>query len=176
LKKGFLDKEHVLIELEDIEAGTGKITNLERVVTEIGSDKTYFNGCDLITTKLRPYLGYTILNNQELELIGTTELLPFTINKNLAYPEYIKYLLLSYEYVEKSGFLMHGKEHPRIHFLDLLNIKVPLPDLDIQREIISEIQLQEEINEDANQKINELREEINNILFDALTERTGKKT
>jgi hypothetical protein len=41
LKKGFLDKEHVLIELEDIEAGTGKITNLERVVTEIGSDKTY---------------------------------------------------------------------------------------------------------------------------------------
>jgi len=171
LKKGVLNKEYVLIELEDMEAATGKITNLGRVVTEIGSDKTYFNGCDLITTKLRPYLGYTILNDPELELIGTTELLPFKVNKDLASPEYLKYLLLSYEYLENSNFLMHGKEHPRIHPLDLLNIRIPLPsDLETQQRIVREIQEQEKINEAAQSKIKAHREEINRIILTTLTE------
>jgi restriction endonuclease S subunit len=171
LKKGVLDKEYILIELEDIEPGNGRVTSLDRVVTEIGSDKTYFGDCNLITTKLRPYLGYTILNNPESELIGTTELLPFKINKNLASHEYIKYLLLSYEYLEKSGFLMHGKEHPRIHPLDLLNIKIPLPkDLGTPQAIVVEIQEQEEINNAAQRKIKTLREEINKIIWTTLTE------
>jgi restriction endonuclease S subunit len=171
LKKGILDKEYILIELEDIESGSGRIINKERIVSEIGSDKTYFNECDLITTKLRPYLGYTILNKPELELIGTTELLPFKIKKELAYPEYIKYVLLSYEYLEKSGFLMHGKEHPRIHPLDIINIKIPLPSLEIQKKIVNEIQKQEKINEKAKKRINELREEINKTIFEILKDK-----
>lgn len=168
LKKGVLDKEYILIELEDIESRTGKIINKDRIVTEIGSDKTYFDESDLVTTKLRPYLGYTILNNPELELIGTTELLPFKVQEDLAYPEYVKYLFLSYEYLEISNFLMYGKEHPRNHPLDIINIKIPLPDLETQEKIVSEIQKQEKINEEAEQKINEIRDEINNIIFNTI--------
>jgi len=168
LKKGILDKEYILIELEDIKQRTGRILNMERIVTEIGSDKTYFGDADLITTKLRPYLGYTILNIPELELIGTTELLPFKINKDKAYPEYLKYVLLSYEYLEKSQFLMYGKEHPRIHPLDLLNIKIPIPPKDVQEKIISEIQKQEEINDKAKQKLNDYRNQINGLVFEYL--------
>ncbi len=173
LKKGILDKEYILIELEDIEQRTGKILNMERIVTEIGSDKTYFGDADLITTKLRPYLGYTILNIPELELIGTTELLPFKVNKDKVYPEYLKYVLLSHEYLEKSQFLMYGKEHPRIHPLDLLNIKIPIPPKDIQKRIISEIQKQEEINDKAKQKLNDYRNQINNLIFEYLTNAGG---
>lgn len=169
LKKGILDKEYILLDLEDLEAHTGKISNEEKLVTEIGSDKVVFNDADLIVTKIDPYLGYTFVNTKSKPFIGTTELLPFVITEEKAIPEYVKYFLLSKEYIFKSGLLMYGKRHPRIHPLDLLNIKVPLPDLDIQREIICEIQMQEEINGDANQKINELRGEINNILFEALT-------
>jgi len=165
LKKGVLDKEYILLDLEDLEQFTGRIANIEKIVSEIGSDKTYFNECDLITTKLRPYLGYTILNNPELKLIGTTELLSFKVRKDLAYPEYVKYLLLSYEYLEHSNFLMHGKEHPRIHPLDIINIKVPLPDLEIQKRIVNEMQKQEKINEEAEKRINELRKKINKIIF-----------
>lgn len=166
LKKGVLDREYILIELEDIEQKTGKIINLNRIVTEIGSDKIYFGDCDLLTTKLRPYLGYTILNIPDLDLIGTTELLPFKVNTDLALSEYIKYVLLSYEYLEKSQFLMYGKEHPRIHPLDLLNIKIPLPDLDTQRKIVKKIQKQERINEEAKQKLENYRNEIDKLIFD----------
>jgi len=169
LKKGILDKEYILIELEDIEQRTGRILNMERIVTEIGSDKTYFGDADLITTRLRPYLGYTILNIPELELIGTTELLPFKVNKDKAYPEYLKYVLLSHEYLKRSQFLMYGKEHPRIHPLDLLSIKIPLPPKDIQKKIISEIQKQEKINDEAKQKLSNYRNQINDLIFEYLT-------
>jgi len=166
LKKGTLDNEYILIELEDIEERTGKIINSKRVVTDIDSDKICFNDSDILTTKLRPYLGYTILNTHQSEMIGTTELLPFKVVSDLALPAYIKYLLLSYEYLEKSAFLMYGKEHPRIHLLDLLDIKVPCPDLDTQKKVVSEIEEQEKINEEAKGKIEKLREDINKIIFE----------
>ncbi len=171
LKKGTLAEEHILIELEDLEPKNGKILNIERRVTEIGSDKTYFGNCHLMTTKLRPYLGYTILNNPEFELIGTTELLPFKLNTDLVYPEYVKYLLLTDEYLQKSSFLMHGKEHPRIHPIDLLSIKVSRPDLYTQGRIIGEIQQQEIMNDEAKQNIEKLREEINTTFFETLIDR-----
>jgi restriction endonuclease S subunit len=66
---------------------------------------------------------------------------------------------------------MHGKEHPRIHPLDLLNIKIPLPkDLETQQAIVVEIQEQEKINNAAQRKIKTLREEINKIIWTTLTE------
>jgi restriction endonuclease S subunit len=166
LKKGTLDKEYILIELEDIEERTGKILNLKRTVIDIDSDKVYFGDSDILTTKLRPYLGYTILNIPGLELIGTTELMPFKIINNQALPAYIKYLLLSYEYLEKSAFLMYGKEHPRIHLSDLLNIRVPSPSIDIQEKVVSEIEKEEKFIEEAKKNINRLREEINSIVFE----------
>ncbi len=170
LKKGILDKEYILIELENIEEKTGKVLNMNRIVTDIGSDKIYFGDADLITTKLRPYLGYTILNIPELELIGTTELLPFKVNKDKVYQEYLKYTLLTHEYLEKSQFLMYGKEHPRIHPLDLLNIKIPLPRFINSKKIKDEIQYQEKINDDTKQKLKEYRNKINDLMSVYLTD------
>ena len=55
LKKGALDQEYILIDLEDIESRRGRIGS-ERVVTEIGSDRILFGDADLLFSKLRPYL------------------------------------------------------------------------------------------------------------------------
>ena len=71
-------------------------------------------------------------------MIGTTELWPMeVIDKTKTYIDYIRYLLLSTEYIEKSKLLMSGKRHPRIHHLDLLNIKVPFPKYEIQEKTIT---------------------------------------
>lgn len=174
LKKGILDKEYILLDLEDLEQFTGRVLNVDKLVSEIGSDKILFGGADIIVSKIDPYLGYTFLNVQSKPLIGSTELLPYKVNKKLALPEYIKYLLLSDEYIFSSSLMMYGKRHPRIHPLDILNIKIPLPDMDIQRKIISEIQKQEKIDEEAKEKIKGFRENINKIIFENLTEGSGK--
>jgi hypothetical protein len=80
-KKGSTDNEYILIELEDIEEKTGRIINQNRAVNEIGSDKKSFESADLITSKMRPYLGYTITNAFDENFIGTTELLTFKVNE-----------------------------------------------------------------------------------------------
>jgi len=165
LKKGILEDEYILIELEDIEAGTGRIINEDKVVNEIGSDKVCFEDCDLVTSKIDPYLGYTILNDPEKIYIGTTELLPFRVNKDRARTEYVKYILLSYEYLAKSSLLMYGKRHPRIHPLDLLNIKTPCPDLGTQDKLIEEIKAQEDRNNELKNQIEKLRKEIDEIIW-----------
>lgn len=170
LKKGILDKEYILLDLEDLEQFTGKVLNTDKLVSEIGSDKTLFEDAEIIVSKIDPYLGYTFLNDQSKPLIGSTELLPYKVNKKLALPEYIKHLLLSHEYILKSNLLMYGKRHPRLHPLDLLNIRVPLPDLEIQKEIVNGIKEKEKINDTAQGKIETLREEIDEIIWATLTE------
>lgn len=171
LKKGILDQEYTLLDLEDIESMTGRILSEDKLVTEIGSDKTLFGDSDIIISKIDPYLGYTFLNDESKPYIGTTELLPFKVNKEKALPEFIKYLLLSRDYIEKSLLLMYGKRHPRIYILDLLNIRVPCPDLSIQKKIVEEISEAEERNFQAQERIKRLRKDIEDFLWNSLSER-----
>lgn len=170
LKKGVLEEEYILLDLDQVEAKTGRIIDETNVVMEIGSDKVEFGDCDLIVGKLRPYLGYVLLNDKEKPYIGTTELLPFSANNDLALPEYIHYLLLSYEFLHVSSMLMYGKEHPRIHPRDLLHIRVPCPSTEFQEKIVTEIHSKEQKNQESKDKIKRLRQEIDRTLWKMLTE------
>lgn len=169
LKKGALPKEYILIDLEDLEPLTGRIVNEEKIVDEIGSDKVVFGDCDIVTGKLRPYLGYTIINDKDKPYIGTTELLPFKIKDySKALAQYIQYLLLSQEYISKSEFLMSGKEHPRIHPSDLLNMKIPIPDIKIQEKVVEEIKAEESKSFEHRQEIKRLRSQIDEVIYEAI--------
>ncbi len=64
---------------------------------------------------------------------------------------------------------MYGKEHPRIHPLDLLNIRIPLPDLDTQRKIVTDIQKQQKINEKAKERIAEYRRRIDDLIIQTIS-------
>jgi type I restriction enzyme, S subunit len=169
LKKGILSEPRILIDFEQIEA-LYSIINIDNIVSEIGSDKVEFGNCDFVTNKLDPYSGYTFINKPELNMIGTTELWPMeVIDKTKTHVHYIHYLLLSTEYLEKSKLLMSGKRHPRIHHLDLLNIKVPFPKYEIQENIVKEIQEREIKSEKARVKIRTLRKQIDDLISEELS-------
>jgi restriction endonuclease S subunit len=63
---------------------------------------------------------------------------------------------------------MYGKEHPRIDIRDLLAIKIPLPDLEAQQKIVSEIQQREEKSNQYKEEIKKLREDIDNLIYQSL--------
>ena len=77
-----LKREHILIEEEDVEKKTGVILN-EEYVDRIESSKVLFADCDILVSKIRPYLGLVILNDKNKPYIGTTELVPYKVNDNL---------------------------------------------------------------------------------------------
>ena len=169
IKKGLLNKPRVLIDFKQVEPLNGKIIDFNNIVVELGSDKIEFGDCHLLTNKLRPYLGYSVLNQSEYQLIGTTEFIPFNLRdvKEVS-PKYIRYLLLSSEYLEKSKLLMSGKQHPRISEFDILNIKIPIPDPHIQQAIIKEISFLEDQMHNAINKINSLKNRIEQIIWEEL--------
>lgn len=168
VEKGTLPQKYILIELEDIQSKTGKIINDKDVVTEINSNKIVFGDADFLVSKLRPYLGYTILNEKKGECIGTTELVGFKINSKKANLKFIQYLLLSSNFLEKSRYLMYGKEHPRIHIPDLLNIKIPEVSPTIQEKIAKEIHIEEVKNLEILEKINKFRLNISEQISETL--------
>lgn len=168
LKKGPLAEPRILIDFEQINAPYGTIET-GNIVVEIGSDKIELGDCDLVTNKLDPYSGYTFISKPELNMIGTTELWPLhIIDKKRTNVEYIRYLLLSTEYLEKSKLLMSGKRHPRIYHLDFLNIKVPFPKREIQEEIVSEIAEGEAKSQKARDTIKKLRTSIDDLILEEL--------
>ncbi|EDK34948.1 restriction endonuclease subunit S [Clostridium kluyveri] len=169
IKKGLMTDTRILVEFEHIQSLNGKIENLSNVVTEVGSDKIEFGNADFLTNKLRPYLGYTIINPKHLNIIGTTEFIPFSIiNKLNTSVNYIRYVFLSSEYLKQSKLLMSGKEHPRINISDILNIRIPLPKLTIQHNIVKEILQRELKSAKILKEIKVIREKIDNIILDTL--------
>jgi len=168
LKKGILDQLYILLDLEQLEAKTGRILDENNEVEEIGSDKVLFGDADIVISKIDPYLAYVFINDKSKNYIGTTELVPFKIISGNINIHYLKYCLLSKEYIVKSSLIMYGKRHPRIHLKDLLAIKIPLPDLKIQQKIVSEIQQREEKSNQYREQIKKLREEIDNLIYQSL--------
>jgi hypothetical protein len=168
LRKGILDQPYILLDLEQLEAKTGRIIDETIEVEEIDSDKVVFGDSGIVIAKLRPYLSYVLINDKDKNYIGTTELIPFKLIRNDVSLYYIKYCLLANEYIKKSELIMYGKEHPRIDIRDLLAIKIPLPDLKIQNQIVSEIQQREEKSNQYKKQIKKLREEIENLIYKSL--------
>lgn len=112
-----------LIDLEDVEPATGKA--IPRNVSEIGSDRISFDGWDVLTNRLRPYLGKTFIPPVAHGLLGSTEWIPMKAMKARLLPRVLQALLLCPEYAEIARLLMSGKNHPRISEFDLYRIAVP---------------------------------------------------
>ena len=128
-----------------------------------------------ISLLVTSYLGYTILNEPEKALIGTPEFVPLSVlDKEIVLREYIRYILLSYEYLEKSKLLMSGKQHPRLQPLDILSLRVPLPDIRVQEQIISRITELEKESERYIVRIAELQQEVLQIIDAELAEEDNR--
>lgn len=166
LKKGKLNDEFTLVELEDVEQRTGIILD-KHPVTEIQSDKLVFGHCDVLTTRLRPNLGKTISNNPSELLIGTTEWILLKVNPELLLPVLLKYFLLSPRYVDNAHRLLSGKEHPRITESDLVNLRVPLPEHEVQERLVARIIEIESAITAARTRLRNPTDIVNEILCEA---------
>jgi type I restriction enzyme S subunit len=133
VKKGDLQNPAQLIDLENVSAW-GAISGVEEVAS-IGSNRLSFGNCDVLTSKLRPYLGKTI-HNEFPDGIGTTEWIPLKVDADRFKPRLLGYLLQSSHYVEMSKEFMAGKEHPRINPDDILRLEIPVPPIPMQDDLV----------------------------------------
>lgn len=163
LKKGILSSEFELIELEDVEKHTGNVIS-SNPVTQIQSDKLVFGDADVLTTRLRPYLGKTILNDRQRPLLGTTEWIPIKVDPDRLHPKLLKYCLLSSVYIDNAERLLSGKEHPRVAESDILSLRVPFFDHETQSSLVRAIEELERQIDQARAEIKPEQDVINEVL------------
>ncbi len=162
IKKGELEEEMILADLDDIEPGFGAIKN-EIVVAEIGSDKTFFNDADIVYSKLTPEKGHCFLNDKAKKIIGTTELIGYRLKSRSWDIKFLMYLLLHKSFRSDLELLTSGKTHPRIHIPDFLAMKVPFINYQKQITIVKKIEEIENKIRSTKKKIESIQDIIDDV-------------
>jgi len=162
VKKGELEEEMILVDLDDIEAGFGSLKQ-ERLVSEIGSDKVLFGDSDIVCSKLTPEKGHFFINDKNKKYIGTTELIGYKLKNHRWNIKFLLYLLLHKDFRGDLEFLTSGKTHPRIQIPDFLAMRIPFVSYDRQAEIVKQIEEKENKISQIKSKIESLQDIIDDV-------------
>jgi restriction endonuclease S subunit len=131
------NKEFNYLGLKNIVSNSGKIVDLEKTNgKEIKSRKRKFNSTNILYGKLRPYLNKVAI--PDFNGICSTDILVLKAKK-IVVKKYLYYYLLSRYVVDKTTELMSGTNLPRIRKNDFMNLKIPIPPLVTQKNIINKL-------------------------------------
>lgn len=124
------------IGLENIESKTGKYLKNSTVEEQIieGTSIKFYQG-DILFGKLRPYLAKCIVANFDGK--GTTELLVLKARQEKLVNQYLKYIMLSNEFIDLVNSSTYGAKMPRANWEFIGNQIIPIPNLETQRKIVN---------------------------------------
>jgi type I restriction enzyme M protein len=125
VRKGELEEEKSLVDLEYVEARQALLTAEVPIVDQLGSDKVRFTLCDLAISKLEPYLAKVIISPTDGDL-GSTEWIGLKLRR--PFPLTLAaYLLMLPHMCEAYRRLQSGKRHARFDPEEFLNLRIQLP-------------------------------------------------
>lgn len=159
------------IGMENIEKETGNLINFQYVSgNEIKSQTIKVPKYYFLYGKLRPYLNkYWYNETDENNIVCSSEFFVFSI-KNTINPYYFLYYISSSSVQKQIEKLTQGARMPRINENTFKSIKIPLPPLLIQDEIVKHISKIKQLIKKLKQESNTLREtafkEFENEIFE----------
>lgn len=166
-----IDNHRPYIGLENIQPRVGKLDlNINGDEQFIESESLLFEPNDVLFSKLRPYLAKCIV----ADFYGrcTSEL--FVIRKKeRILSKYLYYLMLSNKFIEIINSSTYGAKMPRVNWEFVRSLKMPLPSLCEQENIINFLdQKTAEIDSlisDIQTQIDRLKEYRQSLIYEAVT-------
>ncbi len=119
------------IGLENIESKTGKFIPSSEVVFE--EDGIGFKKGDILFGKLRPYLAKVFLTDRDGICVSEFLVLKIKSESN----KFIKFLMLSSLFIDIVDSSTYGTKMPRANWEFIGNLKIPLPPLKEQEQIVN---------------------------------------
>lgn len=121
--------------LAGVQSQTGELSGIEE---EAAGQAFVYQVNDVLYGRLRPYLNKVIV--AEASGICSTEFhVMRIIDENEIIPEYLAAIMRSPLILAQTKHMMTGNTHPRISNDDVKNLYIPIPEIDVQREIVSEL-------------------------------------
>lgn len=128
------------IGLENITQGTGEISG--EVTTEKPADikslKNIFKPGDILYGKLRPNLNKVWLADRKG--ICSTDIFVLEAGEGKAIPALYAYVFRSLRFNDAVMGQLKGAQLPRIGWSSFAELEIPLPPLDVQKELVAEIE------------------------------------
>ncbi len=129
------DEQYNIIGLENISKDTGRLIDFRPMLgRESRSSKVIFSQGSVLYGKLRPYLNKVYV--AEFDGIATTEILPFKPEKTKLLPAFLGAYLRSPRFLTTVNKNCAGARMPRVTTKFWNTVLVPLPDLEIQSQVI----------------------------------------
>lgn len=137
-KAATIKPETWVLDLEDVEKGTGKLLKKSRFSERPAlSDKNVFFAGDVLYGKLRPYLNKVLVADEDG--ICTTEIVPLRCYGPYE-PAYFSIALRTPFFLEYVNALSYGMKMPRLGTEDARKALLPLPPLAEQSRIVTRVE------------------------------------
>ncbi len=141
---------------ENIESGTGALFTLRSAAEDkVISGKYAFKAGAVLYSKLRPYLCKAALAASDG--LCSADMYPLVVEDSQVDARFLLNVLLSGHFTRYAVELSGRARMPKLNREDLMSYEIPLPPLDIQREIVAEIEAERALVE-ANRKLVEVFE------------------
>jgi len=128
-----------LVELEQIDENTGRITEF-REVSELGSEKVLLKNGSILISKLQPEKGKIAVVPPKFDgCVGSSELLPFVLDSSEITLDYLWAVLRSDYVLKQWEYELTGSSRMRIGPNEIKSTIIPIPNLGLQKEIVSDI-------------------------------------
>lgn len=122
----------------------------------------------LIYSKINVRHGCTFYNNTGKTIAGTSEYPVFIINKNKVRGEYLQKVLRTSYIKRYLDTKTTGFSKTRVPVDEFLNIKIPLPSLEKQKEIVDRYNAKIKLAEEQEKEAQNLEREIDNYFLEKL--------
>lgn len=142
--------------------------NLIKIIKEVGEDKLIQKGDVLLTVRGK---FKAVVSNNQGSLIATSSVCSLRVNRDIVLPEYIALWLNSKVGQTEINRNVTGATIKIILKKDLENIKIKIPNLEIQHEIVEFYKNTKELKN----KLKTKTEMVENIFQGALTEIINNK-
>lgn len=128
-----------VLDLEDIEKGTGRFVNKKRG-TLTTSNKAKFCKGDVLYGKLRPYLNKVLIADEDG--VCTTEIVPISVvtAKLPLLAEYLQSYLMSPFFLDYANKISYGVKMPRLGTKDAKAALIPVPPVEEQARIVAKLE------------------------------------
>ncbi len=145
--------------LENIEPNTGRlIGDIETKYQNIKSAKTYFEPDQVLYGKLRPNLNKVFYTN--FYGICSTDIFVLQGNRNKVNHKFYSNYLRSKLFNDKVLQGLGGAQLPRVSWNYLSKIQVPLPSIQVQKQLVEEIEAEQQIVNSNKKLIEKMEQKI----------------
>ena len=157
------DQTVFYIDISSVENGTGRFLGYTEVLSSEAPKRARRGVCkgDILLSTVRPNLkAFTYLEAINERAVASTGFAVLRVIHSLADPTFVYALIRSDHAVTQMISMMGKGSYPSINQSDVASIMIPMPPLDVQREIVAEIESYQKVIDGARAVIDNYRPHI----------------